>query len=131
MATRIWGGDSAEDRWGIYINSDTEAPTTPTNVTLNNISLNAITVSRTASTDNIGVTGYNVYLDGILTTQTTNTSATITDLNTNTTYSFTVVAKDLINNRISISLCRVILRISMVGISCFFNFRNRIFNIPF
>ena len=99
LATRIWGGDSAEDRWGIYINSDTEVPTTPTNVTLNNISLNAITVSWTASTDNIGVTGYNVYLDGILTTQTTNTSATITDLNTNTTYSFTVVAKDLINNR--------------------------------
>lgn len=99
LATRIWGGDSAEDRWGIYTNSDTEAPTTPTNVTLNNISLNAITVSWTASTDNIGVTGYNVYLDGILTTQTTNTSATITDLNTNTNYSFTVVAKDLINNR--------------------------------
>ena len=99
LATRIWGGDSAEDRWGIYTSSDTEAPTTPTNVTLNNISLNAITVSWTASTDNIGVTGYNVYLDGILTTQTTNTSATITDLNTNTTYSFTVVAKDLINNR--------------------------------
>ena len=99
LATRIWGGDSAEDRWGIYTNSDTEAPTTPTNVTLNNLSLNAITVSWTASTDNIGVTGYNVYLDGILTTQTTNTSATITDLNTNTTYSFTVVAKDLINNR--------------------------------
>ena len=99
LATRIWGGDSAEDRWGIYTSSDNEAPTTPTNVTLNNISLNAITVSWTASTDNIGVTGYNVYLDGILTTQTTNTSATITDLNTNTTYSFTVVAKDLINNR--------------------------------
>ena len=99
LATRIWGGDSAEDRWGIYTSSDTEAPTTPTNVTLNNISLNAITVSWTASTDNKGVTGYNVYLDGILTTQTTNTSATITDLNTNTTYSFTVVAKDLINNR--------------------------------
>ena len=99
LATRIWGGDSAEDRWGIYTNSDTEAPTTPTNITLNNISLNAITVSWTASKDNIGVTGYNVYLNGILTTQTTNTSATITDLNTNTTYSFTVVAKDLINNR--------------------------------
>ena len=99
LATRIWGGDSAEDRWGIYTSSDTEAPTTPTNVTLNNSTLNAITISWTASTDNIGVTGYNVYLDGILTTQTTNTSATITDLNTNTTYSFTIVAKDLINNR--------------------------------
>ena len=70
LATRIWGGDSAEDRWGIYTNSDTEAPTTPTNITLNNISLNAITVSWTASKDNIGVTGYNVYLNGILTTPT-------------------------------------------------------------
>ena len=98
LATRIWGGESAEDIWGIYKSTDTQAPTTPINVTLSNISLNSIDVSWDASTDNIGVTGYNIFVDGVLTEQTTNTSISITDLNTNTAYSFTIVAKDLINN---------------------------------
>ena len=98
LATRIWGGNSAEDRWDYYKKTDIEAPTTPSNVTLSNIDLNSIDISWTASTDNIGVTGYNIYVDGVLEAQTTNTNVTISDLNTNTTYSFTVLAKDLINN---------------------------------
>ena len=99
LATRIWGGDSAQDVWGIYTSSDTEAPTTPTNVALSAITTSSITVSWTASTDNIGVTGYEVFIDGTLTKQTTATTATFTGLNTNTTYAFTVLAKDLINNK--------------------------------
>jgi endonuclease I/chitodextrinase len=98
LATRIWGGNSAEDRWDYYKKTDIEAPTTPSNVSLSNIDLNSIDISWTASTDNIGVTGYNIYIDGVLEAQTTNTNVTISDLNTNTTYSFTVLAKDLINN---------------------------------
>ena len=98
LATRIWGGDSAEDRWGIYTSSDSEAPTTPTNVTVSNIALTSITVSWTASTDNVEVSGYNVYVDDVLTAQTSNTNTTISDLNTNTTYSFTVIARDITNN---------------------------------
>lgn len=98
LATRIWGGNSAEDIWGIYKSSDTQAPSTPLNVTLSNISLNSIDVSWDASTDNIGVTGYNVYVNGVLTEQTTNTTISMTNLNTNTNYTFSVVAKDLINN---------------------------------
>jgi chitodextrinase len=99
LATRIWGGDSAEDRWGIYTGSDTEAPTTPTNVTLSNITLTTLDISWTASTDNIGVTGYNIYINNVLTAQTTNTSISIENLKTNTTYAFTVEAKDIINNK--------------------------------
>jgi endonuclease I/chitodextrinase len=100
LATRIWGGKSAEDRWGIYINSDTEAPTAPTNVTLSNVALTSMDISWSSSTDNVGVTGYNVYVNDVLTAQTsgTTTSATISKLTTNTTYKFTVIAKDLINN---------------------------------
>jgi endonuclease I/chitodextrinase len=100
LATRIWGGTSAEDRWGIYSGSDTEAPSTPTNVTLSNINLTSIDVSWTASEDNVEVSGYNVYVNDVLTVQTsnTNTSTTIANLNTNTTYSFTVTARDIINN---------------------------------
>lgn len=100
LATRIWGGNSAEDRWGIYTSSDTEAPTTPTDVTLSNITLTSIAISWTASTDNVDVSGYNIYVDGILSAQTSNssTNTTISNLNTNTTYSFTVIARDIINN---------------------------------
>ena len=105
LATRIWGGTSAEDRWGIYTGSDTEAPTTPTNVTLSNITINSIDISWTASTDNVEVSGYNIYVNDALTAQTSNsvTSATIANLNTNTTYTFKVIARDIINNLSSAS----------------------------
>ncbi len=98
LATRIWGGNSAEDRWNLYVPTDTQAPTTPSNVTLSNISLNSIDVSWNASSDNIGVTSYNVFVNGVLQEQTSNTSITVSNLDTNTTYSFSIVAKDLINN---------------------------------
>ncbi len=98
LATRIWGGDNAEDTWGIYTSSDTEAPSKPTNVTLSNTTLTSIDISWSPSSDNIGVTQYQVYVNDILTKQTTTaTSASITGLETNTTYSFKVIAKDLIN----------------------------------
>ena len=101
LATRIWGGNSAEDRWNYYKNTDTEAPTTPTDVTLTDITFNSLNISWSASSDNVGVTGYNVYVDEVLTAQTSSsiTTTTISNLSTNTNYNFTVVAKDLINNR--------------------------------
>jgi endonuclease I/chitodextrinase len=99
LATRIWGGESADDLWGIYKSTDTEAPTSPTNVIISNISLNTFDVSWNASIDNIGVTGYDIYVDDVLEAQTENTTITLSNLNTNTTYSITIIAKDLINNK--------------------------------
>ncbi|MFN0729253.1 endonuclease [Polaribacter gochangensis] len=99
LATRIWGGDSAQDTWGIYTGSDTEAPTTPTNVVASNQTTTSIDLTWDASTDNVGVTGYNVYVDDVLTAQTANTTITISGLTTNTTYAFTIEAKDIINNK--------------------------------
>jgi hypothetical protein len=98
LATRIWGGESADDIWGIYKSTDIEAPTTPSSVKIDKITLNSFDVSWTDSYDNIGVTGYDVYVDGILTAQTENTSITVSNLKTNTTYSIAIIAKDLINN---------------------------------
>jgi endonuclease I/chitodextrinase len=100
LATRIWGGNSAEDRWDFYKKTDTEAPTTPTDVTLSNIELTSMNISWTAATDNVEVTGYNIYVDDVLTAQTSSsiTNTTISNLTTNTTYKFTVIARDLINN---------------------------------
>jgi endonuclease I/chitodextrinase len=99
LATRIWGGDSAQDIWGIYTSSDTEKPTTPTNVIATNKTVTSIDLSWTAATDNIGVTGYNIYLNDVLTSQTTNTTITIYNLTPNTPYVCAIEAKDLINNK--------------------------------
>jgi chitodextrinase len=99
LATKIWGGTPAEDYWGIYTSNDDEAPTTPTNVSLSNITTSSIGVSWTASTDNIAVTKYEVYVDGNLDGNSTNTNYTISGLNSNTIYAVTVLAKDIANNK--------------------------------
>ena len=103
LATRIWGGENAIDSWGIFITSDDQAPTVPTNVALSNITTSSIDVSWTASTDNIAVTKYEVYVDGTLNGEVSNTNYTITGLTPNTTYAVTVLAKDIARNKSEIS----------------------------
>ena len=99
LATRIWGGPEAEDSWGIYSNNDTEAPSIPTNLSTANITTFSVDLSWTAATDNVAVTSYDVFVDGNLKTNTSNTTVTISGLNSNTTYTLTVIAKDLANNK--------------------------------
>lgn len=97
LATQIWGGTPAEDRWGIF-GTDTQAPTVPTNVMVSNETLNSIDVSWTASTDNVGVTAYEVYVDGMLDQTVATTSTTVSGLSSSTTYTFTILAKDAQGN---------------------------------
>lgn len=99
LATRIWGGDDALDSWGLYITSDSEAPTIPTNVSLSNITTTTINASWNASSDNVAVTKYEIYLDGSLQGNTTNINYTIINLNPATNYSITVLAKDIASNQ--------------------------------
>ena len=103
LATRIWGGPKAEDIWGIYSGTDTETPTIPTNVAISNITTFSLDVSWTASTDNVKVTSYDIFVDGVLNKNTTNTSTTLKGLNSNTSYSITVLAKDIVNNKSALS----------------------------
>ena len=101
LATRIWGGPTAHDKWGIYITSDNEAPTVPTNVTLSNITTSKITVSWTASTDNVSVTGYDIYVNDIYQDNITGTTTTLEDLLPNNSFSIKLLAKDFANNKSS------------------------------
>jgi chitodextrinase len=98
LATRIWGGPEAEDIWGIYSNTDTEAPSVPTGLNASNITTNSIELSWNASTDNVGVSSYDVYVDGNLEASTSNTNYTSTGLSSNITYDFTVSARDIADN---------------------------------
>ncbi|PHS61951.1 MAG: peptidase S8 [Flavobacterium sp.] len=79
-------------------NSDTEAPTVPSNLTASNTTQTTTDLSWTASTDNVGVTGYDIYQGTTVIGTTASTSYTVTGLSASTTYSFTVVAKDAAGN---------------------------------
>jgi chitodextrinase len=76
---------------------DTAPPTAPGNVRSTAQTDTSVTLAWDASTDNVGVVGYEVRGAG-KTTSATGTTATITGLTADTEYSFTVVAKDAAGN---------------------------------
>ena len=78
--------------------SDTQDPTTPTGLIATAISSSQIDLSWTASTDNVDVTGYNVYRDGSHIDSTTLTSYSDTGLSASTQYCYTVSAYDAAGN---------------------------------
>nr|WP_294935989.1 GEVED domain-containing protein [uncultured Flavobacterium sp.] len=78
--------------------SDTTAPTAPTNLTASGTTQTTTNLSWTASTDNVGVTGYDVYQGATLKATVTTTSYAVTGLTANTAYTFSVKAKDAAGN---------------------------------
>ncbi|MFP3592716.1 endonuclease [Chryseobacterium sp. SIMBA_038] len=89
-ANQIWGSQQPS--------TDTQTPTTVTGLTIPSKTSNSISLSWNASTDNVGVTSYNVYMNGSLKTTVSSTSTTISGLNPSTSYNFYVVAKDAAGN---------------------------------
>ncbi|RQW12841.1 fibronectin type III domain-containing protein [Paenibacillus rhizophilus] len=78
--------------------ADTQAPTAPTFLTSPSKTSTSVSLSWTASTDNIGVTGYEVYKGATPIGSPTGTTFTVTGLSANTEYTFTVKAKDEAGN---------------------------------
>lgn len=70
------------------------APSKPSGLVFSGTSATATTLSWTASTDDVAVTGYDVYRGGALVGSVTGTSFTNTGLSPLTSYSYTVVARD-------------------------------------
>lgn len=77
---------------------DTQAPTAPTGVTVTAKTSGSVSLSWTASTDNTGVTGYDVFRGGVKVGSSTITSYTDSGLSASTAYSYTVKAKDAAGN---------------------------------
>ncbi|WP_290865655.1 endonuclease [Flavobacterium sp.] len=73
---------------------DTQAPTAPSNLTVSGTTSKTVSLSWVAATDNIGITSYSIYVNGVLTTSVNGLTATISGLTPSTTYSFYVIAKD-------------------------------------
>ena len=77
---------------------DTEPPTVPTNVQATALSSTQIRITWTASTDNVGVTGYRIYRNGTQVGTSVVAGYTDTGLTPSTTYSYTVSAYDAAGN---------------------------------
>jgi endonuclease I len=98
IATLIWGGVNAEDKWNLNNTSDSEAPTAPTNLISASQTDESIEISWNASTDNIGVVDYLIYLNGVYLKTAFSTSSTILGLAGNTNYTISVKARDASSN---------------------------------
>ncbi len=77
---------------------DTEAPSIPTNLVVTNEYPTSISLAWDPSTDNIAVASYDIFVDGTYNSNSTTNSATVINLEPETTYTFTVLAKDAANN---------------------------------
>jgi chitodextrinase len=75
---------------------DTVPPTVPTNLHVTAHTSSSISIAWTASTDNVGVTGYRIQQNGVVVGSVggTTTSYTASGLNPSTTYSYAVAAFD-------------------------------------
>ncbi len=77
--------------------TDTVAPTAPT-LAASGTTQTTTSLSWSGATDNVAVTGYDAYKDGVLLGSTTSTTYAVSGLTASTTYSFTVKAKDAAGN---------------------------------
>jgi chitodextrinase len=79
---------------------DTTAPTAPSGLSASAVTATGVTLSWSASTDDVGVTAYDVYAGSsiVATVGGSTTTATVSNLSPGTGYSFTVKARDAAGN---------------------------------
>lgn len=82
---------------------DTQAPTAPTGLAASSVTQTSCLLNWNTATDNIGVTAYDVYKDGVLLATTASTSYAVSGLVCGTSYAFTVTAKDAVGNVSAVS----------------------------
>ncbi len=88
-------GDSSTPSPG---QNDATSPTVPTNLVASAVSSTRIDLTWTASTDNVGVSGYRIYRDGVQIATTSAASYPSTGLAASTAYSHRVAAYDAAGN---------------------------------
>ncbi|MFD0863048.1 S8 family serine peptidase [Sungkyunkwania multivorans] len=99
-----WSSDIAIDNLKITRTiPDIEPPSAPTDLLASNVTWNSIEISWTAASDNVGVTAYDVYKDGVLLDSVTGTTYTLGGLSPETSHVFSVKAKDADGNESSFS----------------------------
>ncbi len=110
-----WSSDIAIDDLKITTGttgSDTKPPSKPSNLKASSITGNSLQLSWTAATDNVGVTGYDIFRNGSKQGSASTTTYNVSGLSPKTTYTFTVKAKDAAGN---MSLASSPLRVTTKG----------------
>jgi hypothetical protein len=79
-------------------NADTTAPSAPSSLSASGTTTTTTNLSWNASTDNVAVTGYDVYQGSTLKATVTSTSYAVSGLTANTAYTFSVKSKDAAGN---------------------------------
>ncbi|MEU6139638.1 cellulase family glycosylhydrolase [Streptomyces sp. NPDC047081] len=106
---------------------DTQAPSAPGAPSASSVTATSATLTWTAATDNVGVTGYDVVriADGAETRVATATgnSATVTGLTAETTYTFAVYARDAAGNRSARSVTVNVTTSKAPALSCSVGYR--------
>ncbi|WP_299484986.1 fibronectin type III domain-containing protein [uncultured Allomuricauda sp.] len=96
---------------------DTEAPTAIVDLTASGTTSVGTSLSWSAATDNVGVTNYEVFQDGVSIANTgTTTSFNVTGLVADTSYDFTVFAEDAAGNTSTVSNTENITTLTGAGI---------------
>ncbi len=94
--------NEALQKWSLTLvtgdRDDKTAPSVPGNARSTGTTASSVSLAWDASTDNVGVTGYEVYNGGVLATTVTGTTATATGLKADNDYTFTIKAKDAAGN---------------------------------
>lgn len=92
-------GENVLSLWNQYQASlDHTSPTIPQELTASNVTQSSVNLSWSASTDNAGVAGYDVFVNGVKVGSSSSTDYTVDGLTAGTTYTFSVAAFDASGN---------------------------------
>ncbi|HLN73972.1 MAG TPA: glycosyl hydrolase [Prolixibacteraceae bacterium] len=95
--TKGWGWTNID--YIVIGDNDASSPTAPKNINFSNITQTSFLLSWDAATDNVGVTGYDIYFGNTLKGSTATTSLQVNNLTCNTDYAnITIKAKDQAGN---------------------------------
>ncbi len=92
------GNESAQSSSASATTPDTIAPSAPGSLSATTVSTSQINLSWSAASDNVGVSGYNIYRNGSFLTSVGGTSYSNTGLAMGTTYSYVITAYDAAGN---------------------------------
>ncbi|QEC40770.1 fibronectin type III domain-containing protein [Pseudobacter ginsenosidimutans] len=97
-AVSAFGAAVVSNEAGVATELDAIAPTAPSAFTVQATATNYAYLKWTASSDNVGVTKYEIYLNGAKSYTTNSTSFTLSNLDSNVTYTIYVKALDAAGN---------------------------------
>jgi len=79
--------------------ADTTPPSAPGSVSAPVVAAQSVSLTWNASTDNVGVSGYNIFINGVFDTSTTTNSVAVSCIEPGVSYTFSIVAYDAAGNK--------------------------------